>query len=76
MDCPKEFGTPQKDHTRGGSWQHLWTYGEEFTLQQTRWPDLWPSKASTLEQFAPEGSTVEQFVKNCSAWEGFRLEKR
>ncbi|RMC09975.1 hypothetical protein DUI87_12765 [Hirundo rustica rustica] len=34
------------------------------------WQDLGPSGGPMLEQFVPEGTTLLQFTKNCSLWEG------
>jgi len=55
---------PWEACTGAGSWQDLWTHG-----------------GPTLEWLVPEGlcpmgrPTLEQFVRNCSLWVGFTLEK-
>jgi len=65
-----------------GSYQDLWTHGERSThksrfavracnlVGHPCWSSLFLKDSTSLK-----GSTLGQFVKSCSPWEGLMLEK-
>lgn len=66
-------------YTGAGSWQNLWR--EEVTVEQVCCQDLWLCEVFWLECSNPKRHTpqrrftLEQFVTNCSLWEGLMSER-
>lgn len=81
--CPKNDVTPWEAHAAGaGSWQDMCTHGDKSPCwaglmagPMTPWRIYIGAVCCWRTVPLGKGPMLEQFVKNCSPWEGLTLEK-